>query len=675
MFRNEETGEVNLDLVVPVILPGKEPAGVVVLRIDPTRYLFPLIQSWPTASPSAETLLARRDGDDVVFMNPPRHRKALPFSIRFPVNAPNLAAAAAVRGHEGIFEGEDYRGVAVLAVLKRIPGTRWHLITKVNADEVYAPIRSLALRLGGTMVVLLGALAAASVMLWRSRKAQILRERYAYALRYEYVTRFANDPFLLFDAGATVVEANERAVAAYGYIRDELIGMHISQIRAPETVAEVEAQWKQAGREEGVIFETLHRHKDGMVFPVEVSSRAFDIDGVRYVQSFIRDISERKEAERRLRAAQEQIAEREAQLRHALYVARLGPWEVDLRTGVFTWSKELSDVLGLRPGDAASPKAMLELVHPEDREAASARFSEGVRSGEAFTFRHRMELPDGTRVIAGRAQVLRDAEGRPEKLAGIAQDITETARAEEALREASKRESIGLLAGGIAHDFNNLLTGIVGGASLLQNDGLPPDQARCVDMIVRSGERAAALTRQLLAYAGKGQFIVEEIDLTEAARDIEGLFEFSIPRLIHLELPPPGAAVAVRADASQIQQIVMNLVINAVEAIGEQPGTISVRTSTTRLTAPLVDALGHTVAPGNYAVLEVVDTGCGMDERTRKSIFDPFFTTKTFGRGLGLAAVSGIVRSSAGGLIVESKPGEGTTFRVLLPSFVKAATA
>ncbi len=251
-------------------------------------------------------------------------------------------------------------------------------------------------------------------------------------------------------------------------------------------------------------------------------------------------------------------------------------------------------------------------------------------------------------------------------------DITERKRFERELQETQKLESLGLLAGGIAHDFNNLLTGILGNASLafLETSADEPARAR-LRQIVDACERAGFLTRQLLAYAGKGRFVVSKIDLGDFVQEISTLVRTSIPRTIDLRLERAPNLPPIEADTVQIQQVVMNLVINGAEAVGEStPGRVTIRTSVREIgeqdAAEFFQA--DPAAPGTYVQLEVTDTGQGMDEATKARIFDPFFTTKFTGRGLGLAAVLGIIRAHHGALSVYSRPGKGSTFLILLPA-------
>ncbi len=251
--------------------------------------------------------------------------------------------------------------------------------------------------------------------------------------------------------------------------------------------------------------------------------------------------------------------------------------------------------------------------------------------------------------------------------------IKERERRDEALLQTQKLESLGVLAGGVAHDFNNLLTGILGSASLAV-DSLPEEAdflKPILEDVVVASQRAADLTKQLLAYAGKGRFVVTKINVSLLVREVRHLLQSTLPKHVQLDLDLSEDPVHIEADASQIQQVVMNLMINAAEAIPEdKEGSVQVRTRVEEFGAPGssgVFGFGE-LTPGKYVILTVRDNGSGMDEDTKARIFDPFFSTKFTGRGLGLAAVVGIVRGHKGALEVASLPGSGTTFTVMFPA-------
>jgi signal transduction histidine kinase/CheY-like chemotaxis protein len=297
--------------------------------------------------------------------------------------------------------------------------------------------------------------------------------------------------------------------------------------------------------------------------------------------------------------------------------------------------------------------------------------------GKVLTSEHRLRHKDGSWrwIEAVSKNLLRDP-----AITGIVinyRDVTQRKRLEHQLRQAQKMESIGVLAGGVAHDFNNLLTGILGNATLSM-DLLPASHParQHVDEVIRAAESAAHLTRQLLAYSGKGRFVVQPVDLSALTGEMTTLVRTSIPKTVRLGLELPTDLPAVEGDPGQLRQLIMNLVINAAEAIPEdQNGSVLVATSVQSLDADSRRDIfaGAKMQPGRYVVLTVRDSGCGMDRETQSKIFDPFFTTKFSGRGLGLSAVMGIVSGHKGALKVSSEPGRGTTFEVWLPASTRPA--
>jgi signal transduction histidine kinase/ActR/RegA family two-component response regulator len=258
----------------------------------------------------------------------------------------------------------------------------------------------------------------------------------------------------------------------------------------------------------------------------------------------------------------------------------------------------------------------------------------------------------------------------PDGVVMMAADVSESKTLEAHVQQNQRLESIGVLAGGIAHDFNNLLTGVLGNASLLQERVVPSSrEAAAAADLIAAGQVMAKLTSQMLAYSGRGRFQIQSLDLSAEVRQITNLLQASIPKNVRLRLALADGLSAIEGDSSQIQQVVMNLVINGAEAAGSRQGVVEVRTLSRRAEQSELSAAvtRPAVAAGEFVVLEVCDSGAGMDEKTRTRIFDPFFTAKFSGRGLGLSAVLGIVRAHRGALVVQSSPGAGSTFRLFFP--------
>jgi nitrogen-specific signal transduction histidine kinase/CheY-like chemotaxis protein len=261
---------------------------------------------------------------------------------------------------------------------------------------------------------------------------------------------------------------------------------------------------------------------------------------------------------------------------------------------------------------------------------------------------------------------------------GVATIVTERKRSEEErsllekqLLQAQKLESLGVLAGGIAHDFNNILMAIIGNADLaLMRISKESPATENLHRIELAAARAADLAKQMLAYSGKGKFVIADINLNHLLEEMLNMLEVSISKKASLRLNLHQNLPSVEADATQIQQIVMNLVINASEAIGDSNGTISIATGSKYYDRASLKGLwlDEDIQEGLYIFLEISDTGCGMNKNTLSKLFDPFFTTKFTGRGLGMAAVQGIVRGHKGAIRVNSEPDKGSTFTILLPA-------
>ncbi|HTZ19660.1 MAG TPA: PAS domain S-box protein [Opitutaceae bacterium] len=321
LYASEDGNGIHLDLFAPIFAPGEQPAGdsrptatssrrpvaVILLQMDPREFLYPLIQTWPMPSATAETLLVRREGDEILYLNELRHRAGTALKLRRSVQEQQLPAAIGLRGETGVREGIDYRGMPVLAVARSIPDKSWLIVAKVDQAEIYAPLRRQAWTVGLVVTALLLAAATGVGMFWRQQTAQYLnhelaveRERQALAARLALVMRHANDIILLIDKDWRIVEANDRAIEAYGYTLDELRQQTMVSIRPPETRGDFPAQSSQLLAEGSVVFETLHQRKDGTTFPVEVSSRLVRLENASYRLSIVRDITQRRAHEREI---------------------------------------------------------------------------------------------------------------------------------------------------------------------------------------------------------------------------------------------------------------------------------------------------------------------------------------------------------------------------------------
>ena len=387
------------------------------------------------------------------------------------------------------------------------------------------------------------------------------------------------------------------------------------------------------------------------------------------------DIDDRKRAEEALRESEQRAQRQVIELENLYKTAPVGLCFVDTGLRFLRINEQLAAMHGLAP-EAHLGRTLRE-VAPSLAPVIEPLYERVLESGKPLSqVEAELPGPDGKRIwLVSLVPLVVDGE-----LVGVnkvVQDITARKQFEAQLRQTQKLEAVGILAGGVAHDFNNLLTGILGNASLAA-EMLPRNSAvhPLLEELITASERAADLTRQLLAYSGKGRYLIQPVDLSHMVEEISMLVRTSIPRNVEVRLELGDGLPSVEGDAVQIQQLVMNLVINGAEAVGAgRPGLVSIRTGMCGPEIEVRDTVsGETLPAGPYVYVQVEDNGNGMDEATRARIFDPFFTTKFTGRGLGLAAALGIVRGHHGAIQLTTRPGEGTSFLVFFPPAEVAVT-
>jgi PAS domain S-box-containing protein len=489
--------------------------------------------------------------------------------------------------------------------------------------------------------------------------------------RYEVTLDSIGDGVIATDADGRVTFINKSASQHMEWNAADAIGRQLEDVfilKNENTNAPVENPAIRAIRD-GRRVELSNHHvllkHTGKTMPVGDSGAPI-IDGAGRTRGGVlvfRDVSEQRARDASLR-----------QLKRMIDLSQDAIIATDRQRRIVNWNLGAKEMYGWDSAEACG-KMIHVLLHtaPSDVEKKEQGLkNDGMWEGE-LDHLHK----DGREIRCESRQVLLlDADQNVEGMLEINRDITERRRIEEKLRERAKLESLGVLAGGIAHDFNNLLTGVLGNASFLLDDAPAGSKNWLIAKgICDSAERAAKLAHQMLAYSGRGQFVIESLNLSESICQHTALIESSVPKNVRLVFDLAKDLPAIEADASQVEQLVLNLVANGAEAIGEKRGrmTIATRTQVVDEAYRRTLLLNEHVEVGLYVVLEVSDTGSGMDEETQARIFDPFFTTKFVGRGLGLAAVQGIVRGHKGAMKVESRAGEGTTLQVFLPATGEAA--
>ena len=622
------------------------------------------------------------------------------------------------------------------------------------------------------------------------------RELLLHCARLESLQRRANEIELVIRADGAIVEANDRALQAYGYDRAELLRLRITDLRAPGTLVEMAAQMARAQERDGVRFETEHRRRDGTTFPVEVRSRSFRIEGTTYLHSLVRDLTDERRAGAEREAARRAIEESESRFRAMADSAPVLLWMSgpDKRCTWFNrgWLEFTGRSMAQELGDGWA-----EGVHPEDLARCLEIYVSHFDRREPFTMEYRLRRADGEyRWIVDSGKVRLDGDGGFAGYIGSAIDVTEHRRSEERLRrleaaveqtpasivisdeagviqyvnpaferltgyarseaigrrtsivksgrhppefyadlwatisagrvwngrivnrgkdgrpftedcviapvkdaegtirnyvavkrdvtnelalqqhlsESQRLDSVAMLAGGIAHDFNNLLTVILSCAELLKSSPAAAGPgAEVIDEIHVAGQRAKDLTRKLLAFARRQVIEPVPLDLGKVVRDGERLLRRVLNEDIAVVVRLASDPWTVRCDPAQIEQVILNLAVNARDAM-PNGGKLTLETANVEVDESWAASFPG-VRHGPHVRLSVQDTGVGMQPEVKARAFDPFFTTKPPGKGtgLGLATVHGIVKQSGGFIRVESEPGRGTRFEILFPRTFEAA--
>jgi len=478
-------------------------------------------------------------------------------------------------------------------------------------------------------------------------------------VRFEALLESAPDALVMVDGRGRITQVNAQVERIFGYGREELLGQPL-EILIPERFRGRHPDHRALygsdprARPMGVGLELFAVARDGTEFPVDISLSPLMTEEGLIVMAAVRDISER-------RRAQAELAKRQAQLAEAQEIAHVGSWEWDMTDGRITWSDELCRIYGVEVGSPISYEGFIERVHPEDRDLINRTVAESARTHAPFASEHRIVLPDeAVRTLYGRGRVV-TRDGQAVRMVGTSQDITERKRLEDQLRQAQKLESVGTLAGGVAHDFNNILNIISAYAALISRaSALSKPIEPHLETIQQAVERGTSVVRQLLTVARKGDAVFSFVDLNRLVEGLALLLRETFPRTISIVEEKAAEVPAIEADAGQLDQALLNLCVNARDAMPDG-GTLVLKTE--------VRGEGGSGSGDRHVCVSVSDSGVGMEEATRRRIFEPFFTTKKdgSGTGLGLAVVYGIVRSHGGSIEVETEPGRGSTFCLGFP--------
>jgi PAS domain S-box-containing protein len=679
-----------LSISMPIFADGADPRsevggaarllGVVTLTMRPETGLYPLLSEETVSTQTGETLLFRIEEGSAAYLSPLRHAAAGREAISRSLDGIRGHVQAAAMTHQTFGELIDYRAKPVFEAIRWVAPTSWGLLFKVDRDEALAEFRRAGLLAGAAAAFLLLALAALLISLWRQQqrgallRAQMDQERAIWNLRgyAEKIVASVPSGLLLLGDDLRVLSVNASFLEAFHLHENDVLGRELDQVvRAEGLIPRAREVLATGLAQRDILFDLRlrQRQESRPVLITMTGIRTAEEDTARLLL-IVQDLSE----EERLQAARLASEQRFRDLVEGLDAI---VWEADAARLTFSFvSQRAEAILGYRVERwLREPDFFATRVHPDDRDRLMTASREAIASGSDHELEYRALTADGREVwLRDIVHVRRGPSGRAVQLRGVTVDLTERKRAEEALRQteeqlrqAQKMDAVGKLAGGIAHDFNNLLMVIGGDSDLILRRLSPEHPLRAnAEGIREAADQAATLTRQLLAFSRKQVLAPTVLDINRVVSGLNKMLDRLIGETIDLVTVTAPDLGSVKADPGQIEQMLLNLAVNARDAMPDG-GRLTIQTANHTVGEDEAARIG--VKPGAYVLLEVKDTGVGIDADMKAHLFEPFFTTKEQGKGtgLGLSTVYGIVNQSGGHVRVASEPSKGTTFSVFLP--------
>ncbi len=680
IYPDPATSTPYVTIIAPLFRDGEEGTeviGAILLISNAREQLFPMVQGWPLPSDTAEAYIVASTGDGAMVLSDLRHRDGAALGLHLPLGQTNEPAVAAVLGHQGIFEGRDYRGVHVVAAVYPVPDSPWFIVVKKDAVEIFAEWRFRALMISGLVTVLIVCVGTVGILLWQRERKFYYEKLYASELqlrtnveRHSIILKAIGDAVIATDAAGRVELLNQVAEQLTGWSEAEARGRLLDEvffIISEETRESVENPVTKVLREGtivGLANHTLLIARDGSERPIADSGAPImDAQGsMSGVVLVFRDQTEERRIESELRVSETRFRGFVENAHDVVY--SLSP------AGIFTYvSPNWIDFMG-ETAESPLGQCFYHLIHPDDLAMCRNFFEKTLIAGKKQTSpEYRVKYSDSRwRWHVSSGSPVKDEDGQITGFIGIARDVTEQVTLRDQLLQSQKVEAVGQLAGGVAHDFNNMLGVILGNAELALTKLTPGDPLfKRLNQIIDAAQRSAEVTRQLLAFARRQTVAPKVLDLNISVAGMLQMLERLLGEDIDIAWRPGSDLWQLRIDPSQLDQLLANLCVNARDAIGGV-GKITIETANVSFNEEYC-ANHIDVFPGDYVLLAVSDDGCGIEKELHAKIFEPFFTTKGVGKGtgLGLATVHGIVKQNKGFINVYSELDKGTTFRIYLP--------
>jgi PAS domain S-box-containing protein len=671
LHKDDQVNFVNLNLVLPIIdwsARDSAVSGFISLRIDPRDLLYPLVQSWPSTSKTAESYLVRKEGNEIIYLNELRHLKNTQLNFRKPVTEVTLPEVMAFSGMNMTTRAIDYRGVRVIASMKKVPGTAWYIVSKIDIDEIFSYLESQ--RTMDILIMVLFIMATGSILgiLWRNQRVRFYREKFeaeqsrlVLAKHYEYILKYANDIIIFIDKDLTILESNDRALEVYGYSRKEFIGMNVTNLRPADLIPKLFEQITLLKQKRSATFEAIHKRKDGTLFPIEISAKLVEIEGEQYYHTISRDITERKRIEN-------QIEESNSLLLATLESTADGILVVDLNGKIVQFNGKFAEMWKI-------PEAIM--VSRNDENALSF-VRDQLKDPDSFleNVRHLYESPDSVS-----SDLLEFKDGRiferysqPQKIndniigrVWSFRDITLRKTAEYQLINAKEKaeESDRLKTAflhNISHEIRTPMNAIVGFTALLDDQDLQSEtRKQYMDIIYQSSNQLLSIITDIVDISnietGQTRITINQVNINTVLRTLYEQYCIRAGQHISIQykLSLNDDEALLETDGIKLIQILSNLLNNSLKFT--MRGKIE---------------FGYFLRDGLVEFF-VSDTGIGISKDKQVRIFERFYqvdnsTVRQYsGTGLGLSICRAYAELLGGNIRVESDPGEGSTFYLTLP--------